>query len=277
MRICGLQKLTLLDFPGRVACAVFLGGCDFRCPFCHNAALAWGKAEAVMDEQRLLEFLKRRRGLLDGVTVTGGEPLLQPKLLRLLEKIRALGYLIKLDTNGAHPVTLKAVIDADLVDYVAMDIKNSLRRYAETVGLPRLDLAPVLQSAEVLMQGCVDYEFRTTAVSELHDDESFTGIAEWIQGARQYYIQRFEDRDSVFHSGFHTPPRGSSASVAGTGKTPCEICGATGDVKKHVAGAYRRDLKIEKLFWADKINFAKNHNILYFAIDTNTICAVFYR
>ena len=159
-----------------------------------------------MDEQRLLEFLKRRRGFLDGVTVTGGEPLLQPKLLRLLEKIRALGYLIKLDTNGAHPVTLKAVIDADLVDYVAMDIKNSLRRYAETVGLPRLDLAPVLQSAEVLMQGCVDYEFRTTAVSELHDDESFTGIAEWIQGARQYYIQRFEDRDSVFHSGFHTPP-----------------------------------------------------------------------
>ena len=229
-----------------------------------------------MDEQRLLEFLKRRRGLLDGVTVTGGEPLLQPKLLRLLEKIRALGYLIKLDTNGAHPVTLKAVIDADLVDYVAMDIKNSLRRYAETVGLPRLDLAPVLQSVEVLMQGCVDYEFRTTAVSELHDDESFTGIAEWIQGARsiifsvlrigiQYFIQDF------------TRPRGSSASVAGTGKTPCEICGATGDVKKHVAGAYRRDLKIEKLFWTDKINFAKKHNILYFAIDANTICAVFYR
>ena len=205
MKICGLQKLTLLDFPGRVACTVFFGGCDFRCPFCHNAALACGNSKAIMDEEHLLDFLKRRRGLLDGVAVTGGEPLLQPELPGFLVKIKTLGYLIKLDTNGAHPDALKTIADAKLADYIAMDIKNSPQRYAETVGLQRLDLSPVLQSAEMLLRGDVDYEFRTTAVAELHNDESITKIAEWIRGARRYYLQRFEARDSVLRSGLHAP------------------------------------------------------------------------
>ena len=205
MKICGLQKLTLLDFPGRVACTVFLGGCDFRCPFCHNAALACGNSEAIMDSDQLLDFLKRRRGLLDGVAVTGGEPLLYPDLPELLEKIKALGYPVKLDTNGAHPDALKAIVKAKLADYIAMDIKNSPLRYAETVGRTRLDLSPVLQSAEMLLHGDTDYEFRTTAVAELHSDASFIEIAEWIRGARRYYIQRFEARASVLQAGLHAP------------------------------------------------------------------------
>ena len=140
MRIQGLQKLTLLDYPGRTACTIFLSGCNFRCPFCHNAPLLTAADEDGMDEDELLAFLKKRQGLLDGVAVTGGEPLLRPDLPQLLEKIKALGYVIKLDTNGAFPERLEAVVCAGLADYVAMDIKNSPARYAETAGTAELDL-----------------------------------------------------------------------------------------------------------------------------------------
>ena len=146
MRIQGLQKLTLLDYPGRTACTVFLSGCNFRCPFCHNAPLLTAADEEGMDEDGLLAFLKKRRGLLDGVAVTGGEPLLRPDLPQLLEKIKALGYAIKLDTNGAFSEQLEAVVRAGLADYVAMDIKNSPARYAETAGVPGLALAPIFRS-----------------------------------------------------------------------------------------------------------------------------------
>ena len=161
MKIHGLQKMTLLDFPGRVACTVFLGGCDMRCPFCHNAELIDGTAPAVMESEELLAFLKKRQGLLDGVAVTGGEPLLRGKeLAELAEKIRDLGYPMKLDTNGTHPERLRELIDRGLVRYVAMDIKNSPDRYAQTCGLETLDLGPVRESAALLMEGRVPYEFR---------------------------------------------------------------------------------------------------------------------
>ena len=178
MKIHGLQKMTLLDFPGRVACTVFLGGCDLRCPFCHNAELIDGTAPAVMESDELLAFLKKRQGLLDGVAVTGGEPLLRGKeLAELAERIRELGYPLKLDTNGTHPERLRDLIDRGLVQYAAMDIKNSPERYAQTCGLETMDLGPVRESAALLMEGRTAYEFRTTVVAELHDAESFRGVA----------------------------------------------------------------------------------------------------
>lgn len=205
MKIHGLQKMTLLDYPGRVACTVFFGGCDLRCPFCHNAELIDGAAPPVMQEEELLSFLKKRQGLLDGVAITGGEPLLQKDLPVLAARIRGLGYPIKLDTNGTHPKLLEQMLRDGLVQYVAMDIKNSPERYAETVGVPGFDLAPVRESAAILMAGQTEYEFRTTVVTEFHDDRSFEQIGEWIAGARRYYLQKFTDRETVPFGGLHAP------------------------------------------------------------------------
>ena len=205
MRIQGLQKLTLLDYPGRTACTVFLSGCNFRCPFCHNAPLLQGDTGDAMDEDALLMFLKKRQGVLDGVAVTGGEPLLRQELPSLLERIKALGYTVKLDTNGAFPEQLKAVVCAGLADYVAMDIKNSPARYAETAGVPGLALTPIFRSVSFLLRGTVDYEFRTTAVAELHDDASFVQLGDWLMGAKRYFIQCFEPRETVLQAGLHAP------------------------------------------------------------------------
>ena len=205
MKIHGLQKMTLLDYPGRVACTVFFGGCDMRCPFCHNAELLDGSAPPVMDEQELLAFLEKRKGLLEGVAFTGGEPLLQKDLPVLAEKIRALGYPVKLDTNGTHPDLLAQMIRDGLVQYVAMDIKNSLDRYAKTAGLSSIDLDRVRESVSLLLEGSTEYEFRTTVVAELHDDSSFEQIGRWIRGAGHYYLQRFTDRETVPFAGLHAP------------------------------------------------------------------------
>ena len=205
MNIHGLQKMTLLDFPGAVACTVFLGGCDFRCPYCHNAELLDPDFPPLMDEGELLAFLRKRQGLLDGVCLTGGEPLLRPELPALLGEIRALGYRIKLDTNGSQPHRLKAILDAGLADYVAMDIKNSPARYAETVGRAGFDVAPIRESARLLMAGDTDYEFRTTVVAQLHDEDSFRAIGQWIRGAKRYFLQPFTDRETVPVGGLSAP------------------------------------------------------------------------
>ena len=198
MLISGLQKLTLLDYPGTVACTVFTGGCNFRCPFCHNAPLVLPELMAQdTDEEQVLAFLKKRQGVLDGVAITGGEPLLHKDIGAFLEKVRALGYKIKLDTNGSFPDRLQEIISAGLVDRVAMDIKNAPELYAKTVGLPALDLAPIERSKELLLRGDVDYEFRTTVVKGLHTEESITGAAKWIAGAKEYYLQQFKDSGHV--------------------------------------------------------------------------------
>lgn len=200
MIVSGLQKLTLLDYPGRVACTVFTGGCNFRCPFCHNAPLVLPECIAQdTTEDEVLAFLKRRVGILDGVAVTGGEPLLHRDIAALLEKIKALGYSVKLDTNGSFPDRLIELVRAGLVDRVAMDIKNSPELYARTAGLDRLDLAAIEKSRDFLLSGAVDYEFRTTAVKGLHTEESIARAAEWISGAKEYYLQQFKDSGAVLN------------------------------------------------------------------------------
>lgn len=201
MRICGLQKVTLLDFPGQVACTVFTGGCNFRCPFCHNASLVLPEAmpqDMVVDD--LLAFLRKRVGVLDGVAITGGEPTLHKDLPDLLRRIRELGYKIKLDSNGSMPERLRAILDEGLVDRVAMDIKNSPAKYAKTVGLATCDLAPIQESAALLMENRVPFEFRTTVVRGLHEIEDFVAIGEWLRGDENYYLQAFTDSGELIAS-----------------------------------------------------------------------------
>ena len=205
MKIHGLAKMTLLDFPGRVACTVFLGACDFRCPYCHNFELVDGSAPPVMDEEDLFSFLEKRKGLLDGVAVTGGEPCLNKDLPALLRRIRQMGYMTKLDTNGNHPDMLKKLLDEDLLDYVAMDIKNSPDKYAMTIGKDKIDLAPIRESISLIMGSKIDYEFRTTVVDEFHKISDFEEIGAMIEGAKRYFIQPFTDRDTVPFGNLHAP------------------------------------------------------------------------
>lgn len=202
MDIAGLQKTTLLDYPEHIACTVFLSGCNLRCPFCHNALLVLPEqaTEPLMDDGELLEFLRSRLGKLDGVCVTGGEPTLNPHLPDLLRKIRALGFLIKLDTNGTRPNVVRALLDEGLVDYVAMDIKNSPARYKETCGGADV-LDAVKETAALLMEKAPDYEFRTTAVHPFHTPEDIAAIARWLQGARRYFLQQFRDSGQLIGTG----------------------------------------------------------------------------
>lgn len=203
MKICGLQKTTLLDYPGKVAATVFLGGCNLRCPFCHNKDLLGGDAPELMSGEELLAFLKRRQGILDGVCVTGGEPTLWPEeAADLMRRIKALGYLVKLDTNGCRPQVLKDLCAQGLVDYVAMDIKAGRWHYAQVCGVDGFRLASVEESAAWLMEGHVSYEFRTTTVRELHTADDFADIAAWIGGCERYFIQGFVDSGNVLKSGF---------------------------------------------------------------------------
>lgn len=205
MTIEGLQKLTLLDYPGRTACTVFLAGCNFRCPFCHNFELVAKPAAPLMGDEELLDFLQKRKGLLDGVAITGGEPLMRRELPELLRKIKALGYAVKLDTNGSFPARLKALVEEKLVDYVAMDVKNAPARYGETVGFLKLELDAICESIEFLKSGAVDYEFRTTVIEQYHSEKEIYAIAEWIRGAKRWFLQQFKSSERV-PNGELTPP-----------------------------------------------------------------------
>lgn len=207
MKIHGLQKMTLLDFPGHVACTVFTGGCDMRCPFCHNYELVDGSAPPIMEEEELFAFLEKRRGLLDGVAFTGGEPCLQKNLPDLMKRVKQMGYSIKLDTNGNHPDMLRRMMEEGLLDYVAMDIKNSPDKYALTAGLRQIDMGPIRESVKMLMEGLVNYEFRTTCVAQFHKEEDFVKIGEWLEGAKAYFLQSFTDRDSVPFGNLTAPTR----------------------------------------------------------------------
>jgi pyruvate formate lyase activating enzyme len=205
MKLHGIQKMTLLDFPGVVSCTIFLGGCDFRCPFCHNFELIDGTAQPVMTDDELIDFLRSRKALLDGVAITGGEPCLHRDLPELIRRIRAEGYKVKLDTNGYHPELLKSILDEGIVDYVAMDVKNSEEKYALTCGLDSIDMGKIKQSLALLMNGNTDYELRTTVIKEFHEEQDFEKIGEMIRGAKRYFLQRFTDRETVPYGNLSAP------------------------------------------------------------------------
>lgn len=208
MQIHGLQKLTLLDYPGKTACTVFTGGCNFRCPFCHNASLVLRpETQPQIPEAALFAFLEKRRGVLEGVAVTGGEPTLQPDLPAFLKRIRALGYAVKLDTNGARPDVLRRLLDDGLLDLVAMDIKSSPEGYARACGLDVPPLDAVRDSAALLLEGRIPYEFRTTLVRELHGETELRGIGHWLRGAERFYLQSYRDSGDVIAPGLsaHSP------------------------------------------------------------------------
>ena len=201
MKICGFQKMTMLDFPGKVACTVFTGGCNFRCPFCHNASLVTEIDEDnLWEESEILGYLHKRKGIIDGVCITGGEPLMQKDIADFIRKVRETGMPVKLDTNGSYPDKLRALVEEGLIDYVAMDIKNSGEKYPVTVGLEKYDIGTIEESVSFLLSGAVDYEFRTTVVKEFHTADDIRAIAEWISGADKYFLQGFVDSGNLIGS-----------------------------------------------------------------------------
>ena len=202
MNIAGLQKMTLLDYPGKVAATVFLGGCNFRCPYCHNASLVFNNDRtASIPSEEFFAFLQKRKGLLDGICVSGGEPLVHNNPEPFFAQIKDLGFSVKLDTNGGYPQKLQALVEKHLVDYVAMDVKNTPERYMETAGIQWPMVARIKESVAYLLSGPVPYEFRTTVVKSLHTLEDMVSIGQWIQGAPRYYLQNFRDSDDVLMPG----------------------------------------------------------------------------
>ncbi len=213
MKIVGIQKLTLLDYPGKVACTVFLDSCNFRCPYCHNAELLDGGIAPLMQREELIAFLQKRQGILEGVCITGGEPTLHPELPELLRAIRELGYAVKLDTNGYRPEVLRHILGAGLADYVAMDLKNGPAAYGETVGLAAVRLERIAESIRLLMDSGVDFELRTTVVRPLHDAGTIAEMARWLmqitngKPVPRFFVQPFVDRDTVAVGGLSAPER----------------------------------------------------------------------
>ena len=205
MKISGLQKLTLLDFPEKVACTVFTYGCNFRCPFCHNAGLVVGEQPEEVKEDDFFAYLDKRKGVLDGVAITGGEPTLQKDLIPFIEKIKERGLAVKLDTNGARPEVVKEILDQGIVDYFAMDVKNGPQKYAATAGVD-VDLNAIKESISLLITRAPDYEFRTTVVKGFHEKGDIEEIGKMIVGAKKYFLQKFTD----------------SGAILGTGVGPCD-------------------------------------------------------
>ena len=198
MKFSGFQKLTLLDYPEKTACTLFTAGCNFRCPFCHNAALVTHIDNTnFFAEEYVLDYLKKRAGILDGVCITGGEPLMHQDLPEFIKKVKALGYKVKLDTNGSYPERLEALINDGLIDYVAMDIKNCREKYVETADCSADVLDKIEQSIKILNSGKIDFEFRTTVVKEYHEVEDIKRIAEWIAPAKKYFLQNFIDSGDI--------------------------------------------------------------------------------
>ena len=205
MKISGFQKLSLVDFDGHISATIFVSGCNFACPFCHNSGLVAG-SEPDLNENEILEYLKKRFGILDGVCISGGEPTLYPDLPEFIEKIKKIGYTIKLDSNGTNPQMLKSLVEKKLIDYIAMDIKNSFSKYSNTIGKD-FDTNILNESIKYIMTCGIDYEFRTTLVKELHSPKDIEDIAKMIQGAKRYYLQKFEDSGHCIKQGLSAVPK----------------------------------------------------------------------
>lgn len=198
MKIHGLNKTTLLDYPEHLACTVFTGHCNFACPFCHNGDLVlYPESQPEIPEEEFFSFLKKRSGVLEGVCITGGEPTLHKDLPEFIDRIRSMDLYVKLDSNGTNPAMLKELIDNDLINMAAMDIKSSKADYPLVAGKPGFDISPVEESVALLMEGHIPYEFRTTVVKELHNRQSFTDIADWIKGCSSYFLQTYVPEDRI--------------------------------------------------------------------------------
>ena len=203
MQIHGLNKTTLLDYPEHVAATIFTGGCNFRCPFCHNMNLVLNLADTPhVSEEEVLSFLKKRKSVLSGVCITGGEPTLQADLATFIDDIKEIGLLVKLDTNGYRPDVLRSLLGRNVLDYVAMDIKNTKEKYAMTTGMADLDISLIEESVHMIMESGIAYEFRTTVTRQLHEKEDFMKIGEWLCGAEKYYLQAYRDNENVLRRGF---------------------------------------------------------------------------
>ena len=219
MIINGFQKMTLLDFPGKVACTVFTAGCNFRCPFCHNASLVTNIDKSMrIDEEEIFSYLEKRKGMLDGVCITGGEPLLQADIEGFIRKIKEMGYAVKLDTNGSFPEKLRDLCQKGLIDYVAMDVKNCMEKYSATVGIENFDTADVEESINFLMNGDAEYEFRTTVAKELHTVDDIADLSERISGAKKYFIQNFVDSGDLLGENLSPQTRENLEKMKNSGK-----------------------------------------------------------
>ena len=228
MNIQGFQKLTMLDFPGKTACTVFTGGCNLRCPFCHNVPLVLAPDDEPFPQDEIFAYLKKRQGILDGVAVTGGEPLLQKDIGDFLQKVKDLGFLTKLDTNGFFPERLASLLDAGLVDYVAMDVKNSREKYARTCGRETVDLGKVDESIRLLISSGIEYEFRTTVIGGFHTPGDIEAICKWITGAKCYYLQAFKD-SGILQEGSGTPlPEETMLAMRDLARTFVPVCDLRG-------------------------------------------------
>jgi len=204
MQIYGFNKLTLLDYPGHLAAILFLGGCNMKCPFCQNASLVLNPtAQLPIPEEEVFALLEKRKNLLEGVCISGGEPTLYPDLPAFIKKIKHLGYKVKLDTNGLNPSMIKALVNDKLIDYIAIDIKNSKENYSQTCGIPYIDISKLEESVTYLLSSSLEYEFRTTVIKELHTENDMLAIGQWIQGAKAYYLQSYKDSGDIIRPGLH--------------------------------------------------------------------------
>ena len=201
MKICGIEKFSMVDWDGKIVCTLFAGGCNFRCPFCHNSSLAISSC-AEINQTEIFDFLKKRKGLIDGVCISGGEPTLHPDLEDFVRKIKDMGYRVKLDTNGTNPKAVKTLIEKCLVDYIAMDVKNSPHKYVKTTGLEGLNIDNILESVKVIKESGIPHEFRTTVIKEFHTEADMTYIANIVDGCDGYFLQHYVDRDSCMSHGF---------------------------------------------------------------------------
>ncbi len=208
MEIHGFQKTTLLDYPGHLASTIFLGGCNFRCPYCHNASLVlYPAGQPTIPEEEIFQHLRKRAGILEGVCITGGEPTLYPGLTNFIHKIKKMGFLVKLDTNGNNPHIIKELTQNGYLDYIAMDIKNSSAKYGLSIGINNFNTARISESISYLLSEPVDYEFRTTVVKEHHTLEDIIEMGKWIQGAKAYYLQPYKDSGDIIQSGLTSPSK----------------------------------------------------------------------
>lgn len=215
MQIHGLNKTTLLDYPGHVAATVFLGRCNFRCPFCQNGDLVLrAESQPVIERQEIMDFLRKRKGILTGVCITGGEPTLEEGMEDFICEIKEIGYLVKLDTNGYRPEVIRRLLQENLLDYIAMDIKNCMERYGETAGITHLDVERIRESIGLIINSGIDYEFRTTVVRELHGEKELQAIGKEIVGAKAYFLQGYQESEGVIAPGFQAYAREEMEKLA---------------------------------------------------------------